>query len=120
MARQPFVYILRCGDGSLYTGVAKDLARRLAEHRAGNASKYTRARRPVRLVWSRRVKTWRRALKVEHLIKQLSRSQKLVLVHRNMRPIGSAARRDLIVSQGIDGGGARRPTGGPRSDGDRS
>jgi putative endonuclease len=49
----PFVYILRCGDGSLYTGIAKDLERRLAQHRAGRASRYTRARRPVALVWSR-------------------------------------------------------------------
>ena len=80
MARQPFVYILRCREGSLYTGAAKDVVSRLAEHQAGTASKYTRSRRPVKLVWSRRVRTWRRALQVEWRIKQLSRAQKLALV----------------------------------------
>jgi putative endonuclease len=80
VATQPSVYILRCHDGSLYTGAAKDLVRRIAAHQAGTASKYTRSRRPVRLIWSRRMKTWRRALQVERLIKQLSRAQKLALV----------------------------------------
>ena len=50
----PFVYILRCGDGSLYTGIAKDLEQRLERHRLGKASKYTRSRLPVVLVWKRR------------------------------------------------------------------
>ena len=53
-----FVYVLRCGDGSLYTGVAKDLTARLREHRAGRASRYTRAHLPVTLLWSREVATW--------------------------------------------------------------
>ncbi len=75
-----FVYILRCRDGSLYAGVAKDVARRCAEHQAGKASKYTRCRLPVQLVWFRRVKTWRRALRVEWLIKQLTRREKLALI----------------------------------------
>ena len=44
------VYVLECGDGSYYTGVTNDLPRRLEAHRAGTASKYTRSRRPVRLV----------------------------------------------------------------------
>lgn len=74
------VYILRCRDGSLYTGAAKDLARRLGQHHAGTASKYTRARLPVRLVWSRRVRTWRQALRLERRIKQLTRAEKLALV----------------------------------------
>jgi putative endonuclease len=76
----PFVYILRCRDGSLYTGAAKDVARRLAQHRAGAASKYTRSRRPVRLAWSRKVRTWRHALQLERLIKSLARAEKLALV----------------------------------------
>jgi putative endonuclease len=76
----PFVYILRCRDGSLYTGAAKDVARRLREHAAGRASKYTRSRCPVRLAWSRRVRTWGRALQLEILIKRLSRAEKLALV----------------------------------------
>ena len=74
------VYILRCADGSLYTGAAKDLQRRLAQHAAGNASRYTRSRLPVTLVWSRRERTWGRALQAELWIKQLPRTAKDALV----------------------------------------
>jgi putative endonuclease len=76
----PFVYILRCGDGSLYTGAAKDLAARVLKHEAGTASRYTRCRRPVELVWSRRVRTWSRALREEIRIKRLDRRGKEALV----------------------------------------
>jgi len=76
----PFVYILRCRDGSLYTGAAKDLERRIAQHRAGVASKYTRARLPVVVAFSRRVRTWSAALKEEARLKSLSRAEKLVLL----------------------------------------
>ena len=76
----PFVYLLRCNDDSLYTGAAKDLPRRLAEHAAGRASRYTRARLPVRLVWSRRVRTWQDALRTERRIKALRRAEKDALV----------------------------------------
>ena len=76
----PFVYILRCGDGSLYTGIAKDLARRVDQHCRGIASKYTRAHLPVTLVWKRRVLSWRRALQEEHRIKSLTRDEKEELV----------------------------------------
>ncbi len=75
-----FVYILRCADGSLYTGATKDLPRRLRQHLAGRASRYTRARLPVELAWSRRVRTWPRALREEHRIKGLTRAQKLALI----------------------------------------
>jgi putative endonuclease len=78
----PFVYILRCGDGSLYTGATTDLARRLDEHAAGRGARYTRGRLPVALVWSRRMSVWGRALREEHRIKQLSRAAKLQLVGR--------------------------------------
>lgn len=76
----PFVYILRCGDGSFYTGIAKDVERRLAQHRAGRASRYTRARQPVVLAWSREVETWSVALKEEIRIKTMSRAAKEALV----------------------------------------
>jgi putative endonuclease len=75
-----FVYILRCADGSLYTGAAKDLPRRLRQHLAGRASRYTRSRLPVALAWSRRVRTWPRALREERRIKGLTRAQKLALI----------------------------------------
>ena len=76
----PFIYILRCADGSLYTGVAKDLEARLARHRLGKASKYTRSRLPVTLVWRRRVLAWGRALAEEHRIKSLTRAEKEALL----------------------------------------
>jgi putative endonuclease len=76
----PYVYMLRCRDGSLYTGAAKNVDRRVLEHQAGTASKYTRSRRPVILAWVHRTRTWSRALRVEHQIKQLPRSQKLELL----------------------------------------
>jgi putative endonuclease len=76
----PFVYVLRCRDGSFYTGAAKNLAARVRKHEAGTASRYTRARRPVVLVWSRRVRTWSKALREEHRIKALKRRDKEALV----------------------------------------
>jgi predicted GIY-YIG superfamily endonuclease len=76
----PFTYILRCGDGSLYTGAAKDLARRLRQHQAGRASRYTRARLPVTLVWSRKLRTWSQALREECRIKRLRRRDKKALI----------------------------------------
>ena len=78
----PFIYMLRCRDGSLYTGIAKDLAQRLERHRLGKASKYTRSRRPVVLVWKRRLMTWSRALREELRIKSLTRAQKEALLAR--------------------------------------
>jgi putative endonuclease len=75
----PFVYMLRCRDGSLYTGAAKDLARRVVQHERGTASRYTRSRLPIRLAWSRRVRTWAHALRLEYLIKRLEREQKQAL-----------------------------------------
>jgi putative endonuclease len=76
----PYVYILRCRDGSLYTGVTTDLARRLAEHAAGRGARYTRGRRPVALAWRRRATSWSQALKEEYRIKRLPRAEKLALV----------------------------------------
>src|SRR5204863_6688492 len=65
-ARVPYVYILRCGDGSLYTGAAVDLQKRLREHAAGKASRYTRSRQPIALAWSREVEPWNEALREDH------------------------------------------------------
>ncbi len=76
----PFVYILRCADGSLYTGIAKDVERRLVQHRAGRASRYTRARLPVRLVWSREVRSWSLALREEIRIKGMRKAEKEALL----------------------------------------
>jgi putative endonuclease len=86
--RRPFVYILRCGDGSLYTGIALDVMARLAQHRAGRASRYTRAHLPVVLAWSRRVANWSTALRTEHRIKRLTRQAKEALVAGGRLPRG--------------------------------
>jgi putative endonuclease len=74
------VYILRCRDGSLYTGATTDLARRLAQHGSGAASRYTRTRLPVELVWKRKLRSWSAALREERRIKGLPRCAKLLLV----------------------------------------
>lgn len=72
----PFVYLLRCRDGSLYAGAAVDLEKRLREHQAGKASRYTRSRLPVVLAWSCAVESWSAALREERRIKALRRSAK--------------------------------------------
>jgi putative endonuclease len=72
--------MLRCRDGSLYTGITNDLPRRLVRHRAGTASAYTRARRPVRLVYQERQPDRRAALRREAALRRLSRREKLELL----------------------------------------
>jgi putative endonuclease len=76
----PYLYILRCGDGSLYTGIAKDVARRLTQHQAGRGARYTRSRLPVTLAWSCEIRTWGEALREELRVKALSRAQKEALL----------------------------------------
>lgn len=78
--RRWLVYILHCRDGSLYTGVTNDLTKRLKAHSAGKASKYTRSRRPVRLVYEEPQRSKSFALKREAEIKRLPRSKKLCLI----------------------------------------
>ena len=76
------VYIVRCADDSLYTGIARDLERRIAEHNAdkGQGASYTRSRRPVRLVYREPAADRSAASKREYQIKQLSRAEKLALI----------------------------------------
>ncbi|MCY0869081.1 MAG: GIY-YIG nuclease family protein [Firmicutes bacterium] len=74
------MYIVRCADGTLYTGSTIDVARRLKQHQAGRASRYTRARLPVELCYVERVDGWSAALVRESAIKRLSRADKEQLV----------------------------------------
>lgn len=75
------LYILKCADETLYTGITTDLERRLEEHNTGKVgAKYTRARRPVELIYSKKFKDRSRASIAEAKIKQLSREEKLALV----------------------------------------
>lgn len=74
------VYILRCADGTLYTGIATDVAARLATHNTGKGAKYTRGRLPVELVYQEKVESHSAALKREHAIKCLPTAEKRCLV----------------------------------------
>ena len=74
------VYILRCGDGTLYTGWTNDLEKRLRAHAARKGAKYTRARLPVTLVYTEVFETEHEARSREYGIKRLTRSQKLSLI----------------------------------------
>ncbi|MBI4864363.1 MAG: GIY-YIG nuclease family protein [Candidatus Riflebacteria bacterium] len=74
------VYILRRGDGTLYTGIAIDLKVRLKAHREGKGARYTRSRRPQRLVYQERVRDRSAALCRELQVKRLARKEKLALI----------------------------------------
>ena len=76
-----YVYIVECSDGSLYTGITTDVDRRLLEHNYSfKAAKYTRSRRPVRMIWTKEVANRSEASKEEYRIKRLKRKQKLELI----------------------------------------
>ena len=75
-----FLYILECGDGSYYTGVTKDLDRRLAQHSAGKASRYTRTHLPVKLIYSEACESRTAALVRECAVKALPREKKEKLI----------------------------------------
>ena len=80
MERAWYVYILRCGDGSLYTGIAVDVQARLAVHRSGKGAKYTRGRGPLEIVYTEKCLTKSEALKREFAIKAFSREEKENLI----------------------------------------
>jgi len=80
------VYVLRCGDGSLYTGYTTDVQRRLEEHRAGDGARYTRGRGPLELVHVERFEDRSTAMSREHEIKTLSKDRKERLVEGSVRP----------------------------------
>jgi putative endonuclease len=85
-----FVYVVRCRDGSLYTGISTDVEARIARHNAGDGARYTRARRPVQLLYVERKRTQSTALRREAFIKTLSRPQKLGLIA--VSPASASAR----------------------------
>jgi len=76
-----FVYIVKCGDGTLYTGVAKDAEKRVDAHnRLKSGAKYTKSRRPVTLVYCKTCQSLSDALRLERAIKRMPRSKKLALI----------------------------------------
>ena len=79
--RKGYVYILKCSDGSYYTGVTNNPKRRLKEHNEGEASKYTKGRRPVKLVWISEAGEIGYAIEAEKQIKGWSRAKKEALIN---------------------------------------
>lgn len=77
-----FVYMLRCGDGSLYTGYTDNVSRRLAAHQSGKGAKYTRSRPPVVLAYQEELPDKSSAMRREAAIKRLTRRQKLELIEK--------------------------------------
>ena len=75
-----YTYILKCKDDSLYTGWTNDLKKRITSHNAGKGAKYTKARRPVELIYYEEFQTREEAMKREYAIKQLSRKEKEALI----------------------------------------
>ncbi len=85
------VYLVRCADASLYTGIAKDVAARVLAHNSGKGAAYTRSRRPVSLVYHKKGLTRSGALIEEARIKSLERAEKIALLKKTLRTIGRAA-----------------------------
>ncbi len=82
---EAWVYMLRCADGSLYTGWSSDVQRRLLRHSAGKASRYTASRRPVQLALALRMPDRASAMREEIRIKRLDRAAKLALIEQHSR-----------------------------------
>ena len=80
IARPWHLYVLRCGDGTLYTGIALDVQARLGEHREGRGARYTRGRGPLRLLHEEVVGSRSAALKAEAALKRLPRARKLAWI----------------------------------------
>lgn len=76
-----YVYIVECADGTYYTGYTPDIENRLKLHNHGKGAKYTRDRRPVKLVWSKEYKYFKPAFVTEKRIKELTRKQKEKVVN---------------------------------------
>ena len=77
-----FVYLLKCGDKSIYTGITTDVNRRFKEHKAGKGGHYTRAKGVIKVLYTEKARTRSKALKREAQIKNLPRQKKLSLVKK--------------------------------------
>lgn len=85
MQEKNYTYIVRCKDGTLYTGWTTDLEKRMETHNSGKGAKYTRSRLPVELVYFETAKTKEAAMKREYAIKQMSRQQKMKLIKEKQK-----------------------------------
>ena len=84
-AKRAFVYILKCADGTFYIGTARDVGQRVGRHNAGKGAKYTRPRRPVRVVYQEGPMSLTRALRREYQLKQLTRPKKQALIRGKLK-----------------------------------
>ena len=85
-AKHWFLYVVRCCDGTLYTGVTTDLNRRVNEHNTSKrGAKYTKTRRPVNLIWSNKYNNRSEAQSAEYSFKKLSRKEKLDIIKNGLR-----------------------------------
>ncbi|MFA7717296.1 MAG: GIY-YIG nuclease family protein [Candidatus Absconditabacterales bacterium] len=93
-----YVYILRCKDKTLYTGITNDTEKRLHDHNNSTCgARYTKSRRPVKLIWKKRMKDRVAAMKMEYKVKRLSRARKEELVEgRNRRGSGARVRKACL------------------------
>jgi len=89
----PFVYIVRCADGTLYTGYARDPKARVEAHNRGRGAKYTAGRRPVTLVYAESCQSVGAALSREYALKRRSRAEKEALIGRRRLPPMTGRRR---------------------------
>ena len=87
-----WIYILECADGSYYTGSTTDLGRRLQEHNRGKGSKYTRGRRPVRLVYSIQFETLAEAYRIEKQVKSWNRAKRQALIRGEFELLSELAK----------------------------
>jgi putative endonuclease len=96
-----YVYVARCADGTLYCGIARDVAERIAAHDAGTGARYTRGRGPLRVQLVRRCRDKGRALRLEYSFKQLTRAQKEALLAEPARLTGLARSAYRTLATGL-------------------
>ena len=96
-----YTYILRCRDGSLYTGWTNNLERRLACHNEGKGAKYTRTRRPVELAYYEAFQTKEEAMRREREIKRMSRENKLLLIGHCLAHTGAKEKTEPDKAAGL-------------------
>ena len=102
MDKNWYLYILRCGDGTLYTGITTDVEKRLEQHRTGKGAKYTRGRQPLELVYQENCEDHSAALKREYEIKKMPRDAKMRLITKTDEKI-ALCEPAICISRGESG-----------------
>jgi putative endonuclease len=108
------VYVLRCGDGTLYVGSTNDLTQRLALHAAGRGARYTRGRGPLAVAWTRKCADRSASLRLEAAVKRLPRAARIALIEGDKKRLREALVRARI-SPRVRPRGSARPRAAPRA-----